>query len=108
MIHVKPDDRVLLLSVPGSSDVRALAGQLRSGIVVCLVAADRLHKLRRDLHDLENVMVAPASEDGGIPWRESFFSVVFAPDEAEPSADVLRVTAPGATIHLSGGGILRR
>jgi hypothetical protein len=107
VIHVKHDDRVLLLAVPASDEVRALAAQLSSGIVVCLAPEDRVSDLRREVSNVENVMVAPAADDGSIPWKEAFFSVVVAPDLVHPSAEVLRVAAPGATIHLCGGGILR-
>jgi hypothetical protein len=108
VIPVKPDDRVLLLAAPQAAAVRQLAGELLRGVAVCVAGEDEVYALRRELQDCANVMVAPADPTGTIPWRDEFFSVVFAPHLSEPPSEILRVAAPGATIHLAGGPLTRR
>lgn len=108
MIEVKPDDRVLMLSVPALADARGLAERLSKGILVCVVDSAEVHSVRRDLRQFENVMVTPADSGGTLPWKDEFFSVVYSPDAFEPAAEVLRVLVTGGLAYTSGGVVVKR
>jgi hypothetical protein len=60
---------------------------------------DAVYELRRRLRDCTNVMIMGAEEDGTIPWRDGFFSVVCALNVKEPTAEMRRVLQPeGRTV----------
>ena len=107
-MEVAASDRVLLLSLPPLEEVRSVARQLTRGILVGVLVKDEVFEARKGLRDFPNVMIVPAEADGTIPWREDFFSVIYAPALSEPSAEILRVLAPGGTAYLSGGPVVRR
>jgi hypothetical protein len=109
VIEVKPTDRVLLLTAPAVDDLRALAAKLTHGIAVC-VAEDsaRISELRRGVSDYENVMVTPADDAGALPWKSELFTVVYAPEAKELSAEALRVLSTGGTAHVAGGTLVKR
>jgi hypothetical protein len=107
-MEVKAEDRVLLLTVPPADEMQALARQVSQGILVGVVERDDTWQARRLLRDYANVMITPADSDGSLPWRDDFFSVVYAPGLTEPSREILRVLAPGGTAWLAGGPVTKR
>jgi hypothetical protein len=107
-MDVKTDDRVLLLTLPPIEEIRALAEQVAQGILVGVVERDATYEARRLLRNHPNVMITAAEADGSVPWRDDFFSVIYAPDLTEPSREILRVLAPGGTAWLAGGPVTRR
>ena len=92
---------MLLLAAPSTTELRALAEKLTNGIVSALLPADDVYKGRRAVADCTNVMFTPADADAPIPWRDGFFSVVFAPGLEEISRDIERVLAPGGSAYLA-------
>lgn len=107
-MDVQPADRVLLLAMPPLEEVRGIAARLTDGLLVALLDADAVYEARRTLKDFANVMVAPADPEGVIPWKEEFFSAVYAPHETEPTAETLRVLLPGGTAWVAGGPVVKR
>ena len=105
-MELRPDDRVLLLSLPSPEEVQRMASQ--ASIIVGLVSADDVFETRRLLRERPNVMIAPADPEGTLPWKEEFFSVVYAPDMPAPSAEMLRVLVPGGTAWVAGGPVVKR
>jgi len=102
-IEVQPDDRILLLSIADLSAVRSLVARAAQGLVVGLGTDEEVRAARKTLRDLETVMFVLQPENGSIPWQESFFSRVIAPQHTEASPEFLRVLVPGGTLHLAGG-----
>lgn len=107
-MQLRPDDRVLLLALPPAEDIPKIAGQLTQGICVGVLEGDAVYEARRLLRDCPNVMIVPAEADGILPWKEEFFSVVFAPALAEPTTEILRVLAPGGTAWMAAGPVTKR
>jgi hypothetical protein len=109
VIDAKPSDRALLLDPRPADDVRALAGKLSQGVLVCIAAdQDAVYDLRREVRDLENVMVTPADPEGTISWKDEFFTIVYAPHLKELSGEMLRVLGRGGVAYLAGGPITKR
>jgi hypothetical protein len=79
------------------------AGQLSRGLLVALLPESEVYELRRVLRDLDNIMFAPADQQGMIPWRDGFFTQIYAPAHDGPSAEMLRVLSPGGIVWLSAG-----
>lgn len=105
-IDVRPDDRILLLSIPEASFLTQLAARLPAGLIVGLGAGEEVSGARREVSGLDNVMLVPAAPDD-IPWRDSFFTkAVDAAGRwyasAKTSAELARVLAPGAFVYLAG------
>jgi hypothetical protein len=107
-MQLRPDDRVLLLTLPPAEEVLSMAAQLEAGLLVGVLERNEVYEARRALREFSNVMITPAEADGTLPWREGFFSVVYAPHVAEPSAEMFRVLAPGGTAWVSRGPVTRR
>lgn len=100
-------DRVLLLQLPPLDEVRSMAAAVTQGIVVGMLGREDVYEARAVLRDFANVMIAPAEDDGGIPWADDFFSVIYAPALAEPTPEILRVLAPGGTAWVASGPITK-
>jgi hypothetical protein len=95
-------DRVLFLTLPDANTVRAVAERVPRGLVVGVGEDDVIRAGRRELADLDNVMLIPAGGPGDpIPWQDGFFTRVIAPHHREIEPEMLRVTAPGGYIQLA-------
>lgn len=106
-LHIRADDRVLLLSIPDPTAIRALAARLSKGLVVVLGAEDEVHAARRAAADLDNCMFVPAGPEE-VPWSDGFFTMAIAlgPLSADPeraAQELARVLAPGGTLCMGGG-----
>lgn len=104
-LDIRPDDRVLLLSIPEISLVLEIADRLEQGIVVGLGDAEQVCAARRPARDRVNVMFQPAGPDE-IPWQDGFFSKVVDLKGAwqrpeETAQEVARVLAPGGVACLA-------
>jgi hypothetical protein len=88
----------LLLATPPAEELLALASRITGGIVVALVEEDEVYAGRRLVRDHDNVMFTPADPDGLIPWRDGFFTIVWAPGLVEPTAEMRRVLAENGVI----------
>ena len=108
MLEVSPNDRVLLLATLPVDEIRSLAAKLTGGMIVVQTPDDALYEARRNLREYDNVMVTPAEGNGAIPWKDDVFSVVYAPNAMEPSAEMLRVLEPGGTVWVSKGPVTKR
>lgn len=107
-MEIRADDRVLLLALPPAPELRAIAQRASDGIVVGLANGDALYEARRELKECANVMVTPGEPDGMLPWKDEFFTVVYAPTAAEPSEEILRVLQPGGQAWVAGGAVVKR
>jgi hypothetical protein len=107
-MELKSTDRVLLLSMPSVEEVRGIALQVSEGIVVGVLDAHLVYEARAALREHPNVMITPSDPDGVLPWRDEFFTAVYAPGVAEPSAELLRVIEPGGTLLVAGGLMAKR
>lgn len=107
-MDLRPTDRVLLLSLPPAEEMRQIASRVAGGIVVGVLDGDAVYEARRALRDYANVMITPAETDGSLPWKEDFFTVVYAPESTEPSPEMLRVLEPGGTVWVAGGPVTKR
>ena len=106
-MDVGPRDRVLLLELPPVEEVRSIAASAAEGIVVAVLERDQVYEARAALRDFLNVMIAPAEENGALPWKEDFFSVIYAPGLGSATAEVLRVLAPGGTAWVASGPVTK-
>ena len=100
-MNLQPDDRVLLLSVPTEAELLAMATTLTDGLLVGLASSDQIVSARRTVADFENTMFAPEDPEGVIPWRDHFFTVVFAPHLPALTDEIKRVLATGGTAYLA-------
>ena len=98
---LKANDRVLLLALPADEQLIGIAQSLTAGLVVGLAAEEQVYRARRLLADFDNVMFAPADPEGEIPWRDSFFTVIYAPMYESASDEILRVLSPGGVAYLA-------
>ena len=101
MIELKPNDRVLILSIAGLEFLQQLAGRLPEGLLVGIGTADEVAAARRALASAENAMFHAASPEE-IPWRDAYFTLVLSPPPQTPLAEteIRRVLTPGGIIHL--------
>ena len=106
-MDVGPRDRVLLLELPPLEELRSIAASAAEGIVVGVLEREQVYEARSALRDFPNVMIAPAEEDGILPWREDFFSMVYAPHLPAATAEVLRVLSPRGTAWVASGPITK-
>jgi hypothetical protein len=84
--------------MPAPEDLLALASRVTSGIVAALVSEDEVYAGRRIVRDHDNVMFTPADPDGSIPWRDGFFTLIWAPGVPEPTGEMRRVLIAGGVI----------
>ena len=104
-LDIRPNDRVLLLSIPEILLVLELADRLERGVIVGLGDAEQVRAARRLARDRVNVMFQPGAPDE-IPWQDGFFSKVVDLKGAwerpeETARDVARVLAPGGVACLA-------
>jgi hypothetical protein len=88
---------VLLLAMPPPDDLRTLAKRVTHGLIAVVVSEDEVYEGRRQMRDFDNVMFTAVDPAGTIPWRDRFFTLVWAPEE---SPEVRRVLAPEGTVSL--------
>ena len=88
--------------MPEPKELVALARKLTSGLAAALVEGDQVFEGRRLTRDFENVLFTPVDPTAEIPWRDGFFTLVYAPALQEPTLDVIRVLAPGGAAVLAG------
>jgi len=86
--------------MPEPQDLSALSKKLPDGLIAVLVTQEEVYEGRRMARDLSNVMFTPADESGNIPWRDGFFTVVYARGMPEPTRDMLRVLEPDGDMVL--------
>ena len=84
--------------MPAPEDLLALAARLTEGILVGLVREEDVYEGRRLLRDRDNAMFTPADPAGSIPWREGFFTVIWAPGATEPTEEMRRVLTPTGVV----------
>jgi hypothetical protein len=84
--------------MPASEELLILASRVTAGIVVVLVGEDDVYVGRQLVRDYDNVMFTPADPGGLIPWRDGFFTFIWAPGVAEPTAEMRRVLTENGVI----------
>jgi hypothetical protein len=94
---IRPEDRVLLLGIPGVEVVVAIARSLHRGLLVAIGEDDAVRLARMAACDLDNVMFVPGAPDE-LPWQDGFFTVVIDtvgrwPDPEKVRREIARVTA---------------
>jgi SAM-dependent methyltransferase len=104
-LALRPNDRVLLLSIPEPAVVAEIAARLSAGVVVGLGGDEEVRAARRAARDLENVMFVPAPPEE-IPWRDGFFTKVIDwrggwQNPEQVAREVARVLAPGGQVYLA-------
>ncbi len=104
-LALRPNDRVLLLSIPEHAVVAEMAARLTAGVVVGLGDDEEVRAARRAARDLENVMFVPAPLEE-IPWRDGFFTKVIDwrggwKNPEQVAREVVRVLAPGGEVYLA-------
>ena len=105
MIDLKPDDRVLILSIAGLELLQELAGRLPDGLLVGIGSPDEVAAARRALASAENAMFNATSPEE-IPWRDAYFTVVLSPPPGSPLSEreIRRVLTPDGVLHLLPAG----
>ena len=105
MIELKPDDRVLILTITGLAYLQDLASRVPDGLLVGIGSPDEVAAARRALASSENAMFNAASPEE-IPWRDAYFTVVVSSQPQSPLAEkeIRRVLAPGGVFHLPVSG----
>ncbi len=101
-MKLRSDDRVLLLALPSTEELAAMARILMHGVVVGLGDVAEVDAARKSLAEFDNVMFVEALPDH-IPWRDAYFTKVIMPPHLESSlrsaaAELHRVLAPGGEI----------
>ncbi len=104
-LAIRPDDRILLLSIPHIALIRELSARLTAGLVVGLGEGDEVYEARRQVADRVNVMFHPGPPEE-IPFRDAFFSKVIDlrcrwRDPARAALETARVLAPGGQAYLA-------
>ena len=92
-------DRVLLLAMP--DELQTLAKKLTHGIIAALLPEEQVFTGRTLMRDFDNVMFTPADAGTPIPWRDGFFTLVYAPSFQEPTGEIIRVLAAGGIAVLA-------
>jgi len=103
-LDIRPNDRVLLLSILEPVVIQKLAARVSRGLIVSLGDEDEVRAARRAAADLDNCMYVPAGPDH-IPWSDAFFSLAvdLAPRWTNPESaarELARVIAPGGTLCI--------
>jgi hypothetical protein len=107
-MDLAPTDRVLVLAISSPDELRRIAGQVPNGLVVALLDREAVYATRAALRELTNIMIAPSNDGELIPWRDEFFTAVYAPAANEPTQEMLRVVPPGGTVIVAGGPVTKR
>jgi hypothetical protein len=89
---------VLLLAMPEPELLFSLARKLTEGLIAVLVSEEQVYEGRQLARDYDNVMFTPQEPGTGIPWRDDFFTLVYAPRSAAPAAEIARVLQPGGVL----------
>lgn len=103
-MELSSGDRVLALAPV--AELRDLAEKV--ALLVGILDPDAVYEARAALRNFSNVMIVPADPEGTLPWKDEFFSVVYAPSAAEPDREMLRVLAPGGRALVAGGAVTKR
>ena len=85
MIDITPTDRVLVMSLENTTEIRALA---RGQALVGIGTGEQVRAARREFADLDNVIFAVGSRDE-IPWRPHWFTLI-VDTEAGAVTDAIR------------------
>lgn len=98
----RADDRVLLLAIPATQELAALARILMRGTLVALGTADEVAAAQPQFADFGNVMLLDAPPDN-VPWRDASFSKIVVPRQYERilpnlAKELNRLLAPGGEI----------
>jgi hypothetical protein len=97
---LRADDRVLMLAIPSSGELAAIARLLAAGSLVALGTAEEVDSARASLAEFDNIMFLDARPDS-IPWRDAYFTKILVPPHLEP---LLRSAAPELHRLLAPGG----
>lgn len=105
-MKLRPDDRVLMLSIPGNRELASVAGALTDGALVALGNTDEVDAARASFAALENVLFLDARPDA-IPWRGGYFTKILTPPHQGElirrcASELQRVLAPGGEIIAQG------
>lgn len=95
-LQLRADDRVLLLGIPETAVLAAMARILVRGVLVAMGPPASVDRARRDLAEFDNVMLLDR-EPARIPWRDAYFTKIVTSD-TEPASECRRVLAPGGEI----------
>ncbi|GEM_PF-2321046 len=95
---MEPTDRVLVTSLEERGFLRAWAEEVREGALVGLGSDEQVRAARREMAEFDHVMFIVGSRDE-VPWQEAWFSVIVDVAAGEPTAEMLRVLAPGGRIE---------
>jgi hypothetical protein len=98
------DDRVLAIAPVDT--LREMAA--RAALVVGVFDGDGVYDARAALRDCSNVMIVPSDPEGTIPWKDEFFSVVYAPSASRPTVEMLRVLVSGGVAITASGSVAKR
>jgi hypothetical protein len=103
------DDRVLLLAIPATRELAALARILIRGVVVALGTPEEIAAARGPLTEFDNVMFLDAGPDR-VPWRGASFSKIVVPHQYERilphiAGELHRLLAPGGEIIQTAASV---
>ena len=102
MTPIRSDDRLLLLAIPATQELAALARVLIRGTVVALGDRNEISAVQPLLEDFPNIMFLEATPDR-IPWRAAGFTKILVPHHLKHLVphifqELHRVLAPGGEI----------
>ena len=105
-LEVRPNDRILSLSIPDPETIRVISGRLERGGVVCLGGRDEVCAARRRLRDLPNVLFHPGPPEE-IPFDDEYFTLVVDlhcawTDPERVSREIQRVLLGGGRAVVAG------
>jgi hypothetical protein len=95
---LRADDHVLLLDIPATAELTAIARILSRGSLVALGSREAVDRAREAMAEFDNVLFLEASP-ARIPWRDSYFTKILVPPHFEPllesiAAELHRVMRP--------------
>ena len=104
---IRSDDRLLLLAIPATQELAALARVLISGTVVVIGSREEIAAAQPSMAEFHNVMFLEASPDR-IPWRGAGFTKILVPHHLKGllptiSNELQRVLAPGGEVKIVDG-----
>lgn len=104
-LAIRPDDRILLLSIPETEFVLELSTRLETGLVVGLGEHEEVYAARPKTRDRTNVMFHPGPPEQ-IPFQDGFFSKVIDlkcrwEDPGRVAHETARVLAPAGRAFLA-------